>query len=165
MNNQHKILHLGFILAFFFLNGCSPSKSNNSTTDNTSKFKAFNHFPVSPFLDLNFNTSVITIKSDLESEGYSEHSEFIFSHKSDSTSIILVDDSQLTEFKLYLKSEFYLAHKEELFQELSGKSVKTIGTFKFSEMSFKTANNAFKLTYFTTDHSIRISYQLLKQHY
>ena len=165
MNNQHKILHFGFILAFFFLNGCSPSKPNNSTTDNTSKFKAFKHFPVSPFSGLNFNTSVITIKSNLNAEGCTENSEFIFFHKSDSICIILADEIQLTEFKLYLKSKFYLAHKEELFLELSGKSVKTIGTFKFAEMTFDQVKNPFELTYFSTEKFIRISYQLINEHH
>jgi hypothetical protein len=128
-------------------------------------FKDFNHFPNSPFINLEFNAVLEESKHLLDDLNYSKQGEHIYNHLIDSTTIIFSEETTLTNFKVYLKNTYYLINNIDLFTQLSKQATQCIGTFHFAEMDFKGTKKPFKLTYFTSSSSIRISYQLTTPHH
>ncbi len=161
MKNRYYILLICLTLSSATLNSCSESKTNDTVHQETEiVFADFDQFPSIPFLNLEFNTLVEDLKQDIEALNYEKQSDNIYVNTSDSTSVILNDEANLTSFKVYLKSTFYLTHYQQLFDKLSNHSTQHIGTSDFAEMTFNIETQPFKLTFFRTRKFIRISYQI-----
>ena len=123
-------------------------------------FTDFENFPNSPFLELDLDTSVNQNIALLLEEDFIKYEPFVYSRPSDSTFILLEAGDKLTDFKIYLKSANYKLRNENLFEFLKSNSTKTIGSYEFGEMSFSESIKPFKLTYFSTDYFIRLSYHI-----
>lgn len=161
MKNQFYILLICVSICSLVLQNCSYSSSENTVDDAPIIFKEFNDLPHSPFLNFGFNDELEALKLDLINQGYIEHLTNTFRDNQDSTTVIFEDELNLTTFKVYLSSHFYLTNSITLFERLKAKSSHCVGSSEFAEIEFNTDPQPFKLTYFTTEKSIRISYQLI----
>ncbi len=161
LNLYLKILSLFFIAPFIF-NGCGSS-TNHEEKITTEPFTDFKNFPNKPFHCIDLGLSKIENIDLMKSNDYQYNEPSILIRESDSTAIIIGDFEDLTEFKIYLKSDYYLNQSSELLSQLSEKSTHHIGSESFSEMRFESIQNPFKLTYFLTEQYIRLSYTRLVQ--
>lgn len=164
MRQFFKILSACFFLYSILLVSCSEKTNTSAEKSNKIDFSDFSNIPDSPFLNLNFGLTTNENITLLNDNSFILGKNNIYYKSLDSTSVIVPEIENFNAFKIYLKSSFYLIHNQELFKYLSDNSFKTLGTYQFGEMTFKGMDDTFSLTYFTTDHSIRISYQLLEHH-
>jgi hypothetical protein len=165
LKNRTYILFVFFSFGTIVINSCTDSKTETLETKGRIIFDAFSEFPNSPFINLQFDDVSEDSKSKLVDFDYIDQGDQIYSNASDSIILILSDEDELTTFKLYLKSGFYLSKNQDLFTKLSSHTNQCIGNYRFAEMVFMQESKPFKLTYFTTDKSIRISYQLIIPHH
>ena len=165
LKNRTSILLVFLSFSGFVFNNCTDSKTDTSETKDRIIFEDFIEFPNSPFINLTFDDVFEDSKSKLVDFDYIDQGNQIYSNASDSIILMFSDETELTTFKLYLKSDFYLSRNQDLFNKLSSHTNQCIGNYRFAEMVFMQEYKPFKLTYFTTDKSIRISYQLTTTHH
>ena len=143
---------------------CTDSTTTSNSDETELTFTDFLNFPKSPFISLEFNSTLSKNITQIESNGFISTTENVYSRHSDSTTLILSEPDNLTEFKVYLKSTFYLQKNKALFDFFTEKSAEYMGTSQFAEMTFIGEDNTFTLTYFSTNTYIRLYYNLQSVH-
>ena len=100
MKNRNYILLICLIIGSTALKSCSESKTNDALHHETEiVFSDFNQFPNTPFLNLEFNSLLEDLKSELEDLNYVKQSDDIYRNMSDSTAIILNDEAKHDVFR------------------------------------------------------------------
>lgn len=130
-------------------------------------FSQFDHFPERQFKTIQLGQTqadIIPLIAGMPvTDVYNgEISHFLF--PADSTELLIPNERQLTEFKVYLKSRTYLGDEAHFRAFLGQNAQKIVGDSIFSIFYFENPTNSFKVTYFYQTDYIRLHFILLTNH-
>jgi len=134
-------------------------KKNN---ENNLEFTDFKYFPEKQFLDLTLNDTKPVFEQKLVNHGFKNihNGESVFYERiEDSTLLIFTNNYEVKEFKIFLKSEFYISNKENLLFYFKGFTKEILNDDLFTELTYKEGNNQFKCLFFTQEDFIRIVFR------
>ncbi len=161
------IPYLPLVLLMFVMNGCKDSSVPRSITGDLAalvgvvQFPDFENFPNNQFKSLALgesNEAMITIVSNMQVEQKAEAEVAHFFFPKDSTELILPDQPILTEFKVFLFSDFYLQNEAAFRSSLEEKASFVMKDDTFQIFQFITTTTNFKMTYFLQSDFIRLHF-------
>jgi len=147
-----------FLLVTIIFVSCKQEHSHNSSNQKEIQFSDFEKLPQHPFLTIDFSLTTQQNKGLLKANQFDKTNQGFFEREMDSTIVIFEEDENLTAFKVYLKSHFYITNNQLLYDFLAQHSTVFSGDNLFAEMKFNTSEFPFSLTYFTTQNQIRIHF-------
>jgi len=160
LNKFRQILFLVLLLVLFSC-GNSGSQSNNEIKP-PDQFPAFDNFPDSLFYGINFRQSIQETEQELIALDFelndSSGSKY-FVCKKDSTEFILPDINKLSSFKIFVYSQTYLNHKEDLLNRFKTNSVSNNLSDEFSVFQYELDSVDFKLSVFAQEEYLRLSFE------
>lgn len=137
------------------------SSTDLATLINGVQFSDFENFPHNQFKSLALgetNESVISIVSNMqvEQKGNAEVVHFFF--PKDSTQLILPDQPILSEFKVFLFSDYYLKNEIAFRTFFEEKATFVMKDATFQIFQFNATTTHFKMTYFCQKEFIRLHF-------
>lgn len=160
------------LLLCLFAFACQSKNENNSLDESPTEsepivFTQFDHFPERQFKTIQLGQNqadIIPLIAGMPvTEIYTgEISHFLF--PADSTELLIPNERQLSEFKVYLKSETYLGDEANFRAFLGLHALKVIDDPIFPVFYFENPTYSFKVTYFYQTDFIRLHFILLTNH-
>jgi len=124
-------------------------------------FSDFSNFPEQPFLELDFTLNKSENSILLTTHNFKLMDAYSLERSKDSTYYVTTLDEDFNDFIIYYKHSDQLNNKKHLLQFLQQNATNYMGNSIFSEMEFSQVENPFKITFFTTDSSIRLHFKKL----
>ncbi len=149
------------ILLFVIATACNERETSITIDDNKVVFSDFLDVPEKLFLNIETDSSLSENYLLIGEHGFTRFNEFIHLRSGDSTFILFEESNNVDAFKVYFKSQYYLDQKELLYDFLNQRSQSAIGCYEFGQMNFSNAQTPFKLTFFSTDDFIRLSFKTI----
>ncbi len=134
------------------------SEASNST------FQSFSNFPEYQFKTIQLNTATGHVLAQMDLPAVKEISteEVIhFYFQDDSSEIIIPDQPNLTEFKVYLRSNNYLRQERVFHSFFQENSEENTSDSLFSSFIFSSSISTYKMTYFNQKDFIRLHFMLI----
>jgi hypothetical protein len=145
------------------LTGCASSADNEHDTSGTEDpLQAFAHFPDSLFEGIYWNQPISQAAENLISENFElidTSGARTYYKFTDSTQVILPENTHVHSLKLVLRSQVYLSEKERLLSGFERASVSARRSHDFSVFDYDLSDVDFKLTAFIQKDFIRLNFE------
>lgn len=130
-------------------------------------FGDFEAFPNQQYLTFSLgdsNAEMVRKIGYLKVEPIAVTEVYHFYFPSDSTEVIIPDQPVITEFKVFLKSQFYLKNESHFLAFFENLAKNTSKDIDFSLFEFSNDEQSFKMSYFKQPEFIRLHFVLHESH-
>jgi len=130
-------------------------------------FGDFEGFPNQQYLTFSLgdsNAEMVRKIGYLKVEPVAVTEVYHFYFPSDSTEVIIPDQPVITEFKVFLKSQYYLQNESHFYDFFETLAKNTVNDPDFSLFEFSSEEQAFKMSYFKQPEFIRLHFVLHDNH-